>query len=285
MNIFALLKVTKDLTNSEKAIVEFILKHPQQFLEMNTKQISQECYVSTSSIYRLCEKLNLSGLSELKVRISGSIESYLKENENIDFNFPIQQNQTHFEMMNNLKADYKQTIDSTFELFQLDQLKHAVNAMKKAKFIDIYTSAGNVPFALNFQFQMQEIGVIVNVPIDEYRQRLSASSSDKTHFAIIISFGGRGILSPILPAILNQNKTPILLISSTEYHPINTHIDYQLFMSSHEDHYHKISSYSTRLSLLYILDVSYTCYFELDYDYFLQKKLEYYQVIRENSEK
>ena len=30
MNIFALLKVTKDLTNSEKAIVEFILKHPQQ---------------------------------------------------------------------------------------------------------------------------------------------------------------------------------------------------------------------------------------------------------------
>ena len=41
----------------------------------------------------------------------------------------------------------------------------------------------------------------------------------------------------------------------------------------------------TRLSLLYILDVLYTCYFELDYDYFLQKKLEYYQVIRENSEK
>ena len=82
MNIFALLKVTKDLTNSRKSYRRIlILKHPQQFLEMNTKQISQECYVSTSSIYRLCEKLNLSGLSELKVRISGSIESYLKEND------------------------------------------------------------------------------------------------------------------------------------------------------------------------------------------------------------
>ena len=47
-------------------------------------------------------------------------------------------------------------------------------------------------------------------------------------------------------------------------------------MSHHEDHYHKISSYSTRLSLLYILDVLYTCYFELDYEENLSKKLHYY---------
>ena len=39
--------------------------------------------------------------------------------------------------------------------------------MQKAKIIDVYTLAGNVNFALNFQFQMQEIGRIVNVPIDE----------------------------------------------------------------------------------------------------------------------
>lgn len=30
--------------------------------------------------------------------------------------------------------------------------------MQKAKIIDVYTLAGNVNFALNFQFQMQEIG-------------------------------------------------------------------------------------------------------------------------------
>ena len=249
---------------------------------MNTKQISQECYVSTSSIYRLCEKLNLSGLSELKVKISGSIEAYLKEGDQFDFNFPIQQNQTHFEIIGKLKEDYEQTIMSTFELFQLDQLKHCVNAMKKAKHIDVYTSAGNIPFALNFQFQMQEIGIQVNVPIEDYQQRLVAASSDETHFAIFISFGGRGNLAPILPSMLKKNKTPLLLISSTEYIQENMHVDYHLYMSSHEDHYHKISSYSTRLSLLYILDVLYTCYFELDYEKNLQNKLEYYHLINPN---
>lgn len=279
MNIFALLKMTKDLTNSEKAVAQFILESPHEFLNMNTKQISEKCFVSTSSIYRLCDKLNLSGLSELKVKISGSVDSYLKDNHDFDFNFPIQQNQTHFEIIKKLKEDYEQTISSTSELFPLDQLKHAVNKMKKAKVIDIYTSAGNISFAYNFQFQMMEIGIQVNVPTDEYQQRLMASSSDKDHFAIVISFGGRGLLSHVIPTILNQNHTPILLISSSDYLPKDLSFDYHLYMCSHEDHYHKISSYSTRLSLLYILDVLYTCYFELDYEHHLEKKMNYYHKI------
>lgn len=61
--------------------------------------------------------------------------------------------------------------------------------MEKSQIIDVYTSAGNINFALNFQFQMQEIGIQVNVPIDEYQQRLTAASSNENHLAIIITFG------------------------------------------------------------------------------------------------
>ena len=129
----------------------------------------------------------------------------------------------------------------------------------------MYTSAGNINFALNFQFQMQEIGKQVNVPIDEYQQRLIAASSNENHLAIIITFGGRGILSDILPRILHKVKTPIVLISSYDYTFKDFYGDYQLNISPYENHYKKISSFSTRLSFLYILDVLYTCYFKLDY--------------------
>ena len=55
---------------------------------------------------------------------------------------------------------------------------------------------------------MKEIGIDVNVPIDEYHQRLTAASSNQEHLAIVITFGGRGILSDILPRILTKTKTP-----------------------------------------------------------------------------
>ena len=37
----------------------------------------------------------------------------------------------------------------------------------------------------------------------------------------------------------------------------------------------KVANFSTRLSLLYILDGLYSCYFEKDYKNNLEKKIEY----------
>ena len=172
MNIFTQLRNTKNLTNNEKQIVDFILDNPNAFLNMSSEQICKECFVSTTTLYRLCQKFNLSGLSDLKVKMSGSINSYLKENKDFDFDFPVKQNQSHYEILTKIREDYDQTLLSTFNLFNLEQLRLSVNAMKKAKQIDVYTSAGNIFFAENFKFQMQEIGITINVPEEEYNQRL-----------------------------------------------------------------------------------------------------------------
>ena len=283
MNLFINLKENKDLSKNERILANYILKHPEDVLKMSSKDLGKECFVSTATVYRLCDKLGLSGFSDLKIKITSSLDDYRKSNENFNFDFPVNQFQTHYEIIQKIKEDYEQTLNLTANLFSLDQLRLIASAMKKAQIIDVYTSAGNINFALNFQFQMQEIGKQVNVPIDEYQQRLIAASSDENHLAIIITFGGRGILSDILPRILHKVKTPIVLISSYDYTFKDLDPDYQLYISPYENHYKKISSFSTRLSILYILDVLYTCYFKLDYQENIKKKFAYYNNIVEGT--
>lgn len=283
MNLFINLKENKDLSKNERILADYILKHPEDVLKMSSKDLGKVCFVSTATVYRLCDKLELSGFSDLKIKITSSLDDYRKSNENFNFDFPVNQFQTHYEIIQKIKEDYEQTLNLTANLFSLDQLRLIASAMKKAQIIDVYTSAGNINFALNFQFQMQEIGKQVNVPIDEYQQRLIAASSDENHLAIIITFGGRGILSDILPRILHKVKTPIVLISSYDYTFKDFDSDYQLYISPYENHYKKISSFSTRLSILYILDVLYTCYFKLDYQENIEKKLAYYNNIVEGT--
>ena len=283
MNLFINLKENKELSKNERILADYILKHPEDVLKMSSKDLGKECFVSTATVYRLCDKLGLSGFSDLKIKITSSLDDYRKSNEDFNFDFPVNQFQTHYEIIQKIKEDYEQTLNLTANLFSLDQLRLIASAMEKAQIIDVYTSAGNINFALNFQFQMQEIGKQVNVPIDEYQQRLIAASSDENHLAIIITFGGRGILSDILPRILHKVKTPIVLISSYDYTFKDFDPDYQLYISSYENHYKKISSFSTRLSILYILDVLYTCYFKLDYQENIEKKLAYYNNIVEGT--
>ena len=283
MNLFINLKENKDLSKNERVLADYILKHPEDVLKMSSKYLGKVCFVSTATVYRLCDKLGLSGFSDLKIKITSSLDDYRKSNEDFNFDFPVNQFQTHYEIIQKIKEDYEQTLNLTANLFSLDQLRLIASAMEKSQIIDVYTSAGNINFALNFQFQMQEIGIQVNVPVDEYQQRLIAASSNENHLAIIITFGGRGILSDILPRILHKVKTPIVLISSYDYTFKDLDPDYQLYISPYENHYKKISSFSTRLSILYILDVLYTCYFKLDYQENIKKKLAYYNNIVEGT--
>lgn len=74
------------------------------------------------------------------------------------------------------------------------------------------------------------------------------------------------------------------MISSPKYNLKKIQPDYHLYISPYENHYKKISSFSTRSSLLSILDVLYTCLFKLDYDQNVEKKLKYYDNIVKGSQ-
>lgn len=284
MNIFSKLNKLTNLTENEKTLVTYMQDNPEIFVKMSALEISEACFISTSTIYRLCQKLDLSGLSELKVQVSTSINEYLKENNSIDYNYPFNQNETQNQIVSKMKELYEQTLVSSLNLIDLDQLRLVSNILKDAKHIDFYTSAGNIYFAENFKFQMQEIGTFVNVPLEEYHQLLTASTSDKSHVAILVSFEGRGIIIERIAKILKTNKTPIILISSTNENPITKYVNYHLYLSSNENHFNKISSFSTRLSLLYILDCIYTCYFKFNYGKNVNYKLNTYKQLSEKQD-
>nr|WP_278335693.1 MurR/RpiR family transcriptional regulator [Clostridium paraputrificum] len=273
---YTLSKYIKGLEN-EKTLVYYMQNNSEDFIRMSASEISKACFISTSSIYRLCKKVGLAGLAELKVQVSLSINEYLKEQNSLNFDYPFKQNETQNQVVLKMKELYEQTIQSSLNLIDLNTLKLVASILKKAIYIDFYTSAGNIYFAENFKFQMQEIGTFINVPIEEYHQLLTASTSDEKHVAIIVSFEGRGLITKNLANILKKNNTPIILISSTNDNPITKYADYHLYLSSNENHFNKISSFSTRLSLLYLLDCIYTCYFKFDYEKNVNYKLSTYK--------
>ena len=97
-NVFKLNKLT-NLTENKKILVKYIQDNTEIFVKMSASEISEACFVSTSTIYRLCQKLDLSGLSELKVQASSSINEYLIESSSLDYNYPFKQNETEHEIV------------------------------------------------------------------------------------------------------------------------------------------------------------------------------------------
>ena len=276
MNIYEKIRKIK-LSGSEKDIVALIEKDPFAFSEMTLSEICRKSFVSKATLYRLCDKLELNGLSDLKLALKRDESDFRKDKEYFDFDYPIKIGDSNRKIANVLKEDYEKTVGSTLNLMLFDQLNYVAREIDRAECVDIYTSAGNIFFAHNFQFQMQEINKKVYVPEESYVMGLTAASSSSTHFSIMISFGGRGKQLESIAQILKDKGSRILLICSEEAQTLMKFADYKLYMCPNEDHYKKISSFSTRLSLLYILDVIYTVVFKEHYEQNKEYKTKTYQ--------
>lgn len=273
MDIFKKMHQLKNLTDTEKALIEYIEKDPLNFIQMKPKEIASQAYISVASIYRLISKLELDGFNDLKVAVNLSLQQKRENIENIDY--PILPTDSHYEVMLRLKKVYENTIQDTLDLIDPETLVCISQLMNQSAAIDVYTSSANLYFALNFQFQMQEINVPIQVYEDEYRQGLCAANSDPSHLALVISFGGRSENIKRICKILKNNQTPIVLITSTD-NPLIEMANELIYMSGIENHYDKISSFSTRMTLLYILDTLYAIYFKQNYEKNTQYKKDTY---------
>ena len=61
MNIYDKLEQLS-LTESEKTLIDYVIEHSEDIMNMSAADISKNSYVSVSTIYRIIDKLELSGL-------------------------------------------------------------------------------------------------------------------------------------------------------------------------------------------------------------------------------
>jgi len=159
--------------------------------------------------------------------------------------------QTHYEIIEQLMKEYQSTLTDQKNLFDLYPLYKASKAMRKAKVFDLYTSAGNLGFFKNFQFQLQEIGTDVYMAENDYEQILMAASSNQDHLTFVLSMEGRGMNIQKIAYALKQSNTPVILLSSPKCKSNFSNVKAHLWIGDDEHHYRKISAFATRLRILY----------------------------------
>lgn len=277
MNYLAQLRTLKGLTHNESVIVEAIINDPQAFITIEPKVFCTQNYVSLSSLYRLVDKLGHDGIVEFKMELTHAL---LERNQSVsvdNIDYPFAEKEDTDTSLLKLKALYSETVHETSGSLETNQVTLAAKSCCEAKNITVFATAGNINFAKNFAFQMLEIGMHVSIPVDEYEMKLHASLLTPQDIAIIISYEGRGVGTLLASEILKEKNVPYILISSLHENPLKNDALALLHLASQEDHANKISSFGTRLSLLYVLDALYTEIFKYDYSNNLVKKREYYE--------
>lgn len=79
MSFFLELQKNHSSTPVEKSIINYIINHPNEVIEMTMEDLARETYTSRSTISRFCKKNGYEGFNSLKMQLAIELNLFLKD--------------------------------------------------------------------------------------------------------------------------------------------------------------------------------------------------------------
>lgn len=269
------IKNLKDITQSEKAISDFILNNKDKIKNLSTRDIAIRTFTSSSTIVRFAKRLNYSGWNELKEDYLSELNYISTHFQNIDANIPFDKNDSFMNIAGKISTLMKETADDTLSLINYDNLRKAVNLLLNSESIHILAISSPLLYGEIFKYKMTRLGKHVDLVKLTGEIGFNINLVKNTHCALLISYSGESPLVIRMATLLKQRNTPIIAITSLGDNSLRNLADVTISISTREKLYSKISSYSSEYSIHYILDLLYSCYFAANYDENLKSKINF----------
>lgn len=261
--------------DSRKTVGEFLLHERRNLKHYTMQAIADQTYTSKSTLVRIAKNLGFSGWTEF-------MKAYTKETTYLDHhlstadvNIPFQKNDTYQQIAGEITAVKKSSLTETLELLSEKKLLAAVNLLKNAKRICVFGISVNQYLGELFQHKMLLIGKPVEI-VTQAEMKFLSSTMTPEDLAIIISYSGNDVnrMPTTNISMLKERQVPILGITSLGTNLLRESSTCTLSIASRERLYSKIASFATESSIALLLDILYSCYFQIDYDSNMQHKLK-----------
>lgn len=265
-------KMKEDIFSpSEKAIIQYMFEERENIEDKTTKQIAEVTYTHPSTLIRVAKKLGYNGWLELKEKFIEEID-YLNRNfKDIDANFPFYEEDNVMTIANKLAILSQMTVDDTLFLINHDELQKATNFLNQAEEIKVFALVNNLLICQDFKSHMNRIGKKVTLCMVD--QGYEAASSNQKTCAIVLSYTGETSQIVDLLPMLRKRKTPIIAITSIGDNTLTKYADSIFRITTREKLYSKIGSFSSNISISFLLYVLYGCVFSMDYQNNLDFKI------------
>lgn len=261
----------KIFSPSEEAIIHYMFDQQGDLRQKTTKQIAAETYTHPSTLIRVAKKLGYQGWVDLRNDFNEEINYLNTHFEDIDANYPFEEEDTFLTIAHKIAALKQTTISDTLSLLNKDELEKAAALLNHAKEIKIYAINNNLFLCHDFKSQMTRIGKTVHLCTVD--QGYEAANSDSETCTILISYTGETKEIVHLLPILESRKTPIIVLTSIGDNTFTKQADCVLRMATREKMYSKIGSFSSTSSISFLLDTLYSCVFSQDYRQNLDHKI------------
>ncbi|WP_072732862.1 MULTISPECIES: MurR/RpiR family transcriptional regulator [unclassified Paenibacillus] len=265
MKILTQLTDMNNFTPNEKSIASYILTHKELMLHLNIQELAKATYTSHSAINRLTHKLGLSGFKEFSIKLAREFQQDAQNISNIDPNYPFALGESSLQVAKDIAELMKETIEKNFAFMDEASLTEAAHLLDQAKRIFIYALGDSQIRAKSFQNKLIKINkyVVITTELSEWAYHtINLTPQD---CAIFLTYHEKSPIFLKAAQHFSREKIPFITITANHQSELAKMSTICIQVPNDETKHAKIGTFSSQIAFDYVLNVIYSCIFQIDY--------------------
>jgi len=253
------------LRTAEQRVADFILKHAEELIYLTVTELAERTQTSESTVVRLCQKIGYKGYQEFKIMLArdlvGPTETVYEEIESGD-SLPA--------LKTKIFQANAQALKDTIEVLSDEELGKAVEALARARRVEVYGIGGSAPLAFDAYHKFMKLGIAAVALSDSDLMAMSSSLLGIGDVALGISHTGAS--RDVCDAMENAQNAGATTICVTHRatSPITKVANIKLFTAAKETAFGSDAT-SSRIAQLTIIDTLFAGIANQNYDHFLER--------------
>lgn len=259
-NIFLEMTQLKDLTPSERQVINYILKNPKNICNMNIVELGANSYTSASTVSRVCKKLNVEGYPYLRQKICTDISDYQEYVYLQEYKVPLSIENNLDDIIDRVIHNSTKALAAVKLLNSEKNFQKAIHMLGKADKIVLYGSGVSNLICHDAMIKGLRMGLNI-MTYDYYSEMgMAARLSQPNDLGIVVSYTGHTVEMTKISKILSLNNTQTISITSNASNEIVENCDLNLYVDNTESFY-RIGGVESRMSMQCVLDIMFTGYY------------------------
>lgn len=265
MSFFTDLQQEASNSTAENTIIDFLIKRPNEVVEMTMEDFAVKTFSSRSTIFRFCKKHGLKGFNDLKTQIAVELNLNLKDSEtrvgSLPFLLEDDPKKIIYKSKNNSILSIVQTVNSNEENSLIATAKK-ISSAKDIVFIGVEFS-GIV--AKDSCIHFAKIGKRCQHYIEGFEILNYAKYAKASDLVFFVSYSGTTNIIVEAAKLVKQKNATMISITGNSKNTLSELCSTNLYVNSNDCPNNNLSL-TSRLSSLCIMDIIYCLVLSIEKD-------------------
>ena len=272
-----------DLRRSEKQAADYILSHMEEAADLPLDRLAYSAKVSQPTVLRMLKALGFNGYKDFRYQLVAELarETDREKPDQIMYGYTLSGQDTLEEIPIKMAATTQRMMEETLKNFSGKSYQKAVQKLKKARLIDIYSVENSEVTAMDLLTKLLYLGLPCRHFSDYYFQRISAGSLTSENVAVGISYSGESKDTVDVMRTARKAGACTIVITNFRDSTIAKYADI-LICTSQEQFFYGDAIFSRTTQLL-IVDMIYMGIIASDYERYVEQLNRCEKVVREKA--